>query len=545
MFRKLCFFVFLFCFKITFAGDFLPAWQAFAVEVKNYDSNYLAIDFNIAKDYDIYQDKIKITQISNSKTQLGAIKFPDPIVLNNDTGRYLVYENHVQLLVPLIDYTSDEVIKVKINYQGCKGLELCYPEQEITKEIKLNTDGVAATHQTSSNQLFNHNFIITLVLFLFAGILISFTPCVLPMLPIIFSIIIHKDTTHKKAILLAMSYVLGGATTYMLGGIVAAIFGSNFTLLLQSAWTSYITAGLFVLFAFAMFGWFNLQIPHNIQNKLNNFSSNVKSQSIIGVFIGGAIANLVLSPCITAPFAGALIYIAQSKDVLLGASALFMLGLGSGLPLVLLAVFGKKILPQTGNWMNVVKELLGFALLALAVYMLSKAVDWWIIQILILFMLVLFIGYMIVKLTKRYLLAIIIGVIVFVVGLVSGYYLQNKTDDATVQVYSLVVDNSTGLDKAITESTKPVILDFSASWCIACKEFEHNVLSDASVQEKLKNYTLIKVDITDQKSVEVKKLMQRYNVFAPPTLVFLDKNKQVVDSVVGNVSKEEFVKKLH
>lgn len=563
-------FVLVFMLKMVSASDYLPVWQAFQVRVEPSSQQFVWVKFTIASEYHIYQDKIKINSLADSSVKLGTAVLPDPVLLKSpDLGTFRVYENRADIQVPITNY-GDGTLKVKISYQGCKGLDLCFPEQQQVLEVNLNhTSGVATNNSvtasksisltdvlSSSNDssqltsLLNANWSLVIIGFFLLGLLIAFTPCVFPLLPILIGVISGAKISTQRSFWLALSYILGGAVTYAIAGVIAAGVGYSFASVLQSAWLSWVLVVLFAVLALSLFGLFELQLPLVVQNQLNKFISRRKSGSILGAFVIGGISNLVLSPCVTAPLAGALVYISTTGNKLLGGMALFALGFGSGVPLLLIAVFGKRLLPKTGAWMINVKKILAMLMLAMAMYMLSKVAPapisaigyllWLIVAV------ILVVNLVIKSRRRQHIFSAVLSC-----GLVIGYISYGgffKPQSAVQDIFTVVKTNAE-LDHALGQAQldkRPVLLDYYASWCVACKEMDLQTFSDPSIIHQLNRFKLIRVDVSDN-DAQAQLLQKRYQIIAPPSLVFIDSKGRALDNfkVTGFIASDKLGLNLH
>lgn len=528
------------------ASDFLPAWQAFQVSARAESSAAIWLNFNIADEYHIYQNKIKIIPEQASNVKLGEPVFPDPIILKDkDLGEFKVYEHKTSIRIPVAD-SGNGVLKLKVNYQGCKGLDLCYPEQSATLDIHLTNasgkvnnqqiDGPKLDNQSSGiftadsssekiTSYFQNSPIVVIASFFVLGLLIAFTPCVFPLLPVLAGVIAGNNISTKKSFFLAFSYIVGGAVSYSIGGVIAAVFGYNLSVFLQNTWVISVIAILFMTFALSLFGAFELQLPSGLQNKINSRLNKYNSHSFFGAFLIGAISTLILSPCVTAPLAGALVYISSTGNVWLGGSSLFAMGMGSGLPLMLIAVFGKKLLPKAGLWMLLIKRLLGMVMLLMAIYMLGRVIPEMYSHILYLIWsiaLIYIIAHGIhMKELLKYSLASVASILVLAITVNLGYFHHVEQDSRFT-----VIDNQTDLSHLLQSAEyqhQPVMLDFYANWCIACKEMDLKTFSDAKVNQLMSKFKLIRIDVS-KNNQSSQALLEKYKVLAPPSIVFLDRN---------------------
>ena len=582
MLKRILFLLFLMV-KLAFAADYLPSWQAFQVKLDSAgEKNALWVKFNIAPEYHLYQNKIKIQSASDSSVVLGDPVWPDPVLIKSpDLGTFKVYEGKVAIRVPILK-RGDGKLKAQINFQGCKGLDLCFPEQQVVQELDLDhpelatnntqaqlntskTNEASATGQSfwskafsgevdssTISALFAANQALVIAGFFMLGLLIAFTPCVFPLLPVLIGVISGQNVSTRRSFSLASSYILGGALTYAGAGVVAAGLGYSLSSFLQASWLSITLSILFFVFALSMFGAFNLQLPSGIQNKLNQVVNKRNQRSLLSAFIIGGVSNLILSPCVTAPLAGALIYISTTGDRVLGGSALFALGLGSGIPLLIIAVMGKKFLPKSGNWMIAVKYFLGYLMLLMAIYMLSKVVSSNISNGLLtalgLALCWQLISSWLAKIYQAPLKSIRVRAVGFIIASIAGTSVMLFSPQALVESRFQVVTSSSELQQALTQAeqqNKPVLLDYYASWCVACKEMDLRTFSDPAVAKLMDKYALIRIDVS-KNSTEIQSLQQRYKVLAPPSIVFLDNKGIQLNSynVTGFISSNQLISNL-
>ena len=415
-------------------------------------------------------------------------------------------------------------------------------------------------HQLA-DMLKQDSLIVTLIAFFIGGLLLSFTPCVFPMYPILTGIIVGqgKALTTKKAFTLSFFYVQGMAVTYTLLGIVVALAGAQFQAVFQHPFVLIALSVLFIFLALSMFGVFNLALPNSWQNKLNNLSNKQKGGSIAGVIMMGVISGLVASPCTTAPLTGALLYISQTGDVLLGASALYALSLGMGLPLLILGSSGGKLLPKAGAWMNIIKNIFGLLLLAVPIFLLERFIPEIASQALW--------AILVLSAASYFYVANINGknrgfwfgarsLIIFLmlfVGAKMAYQLVVPSKNTPVAESSTTqkiqhftqVETIAELQIAITQANsqgKTVMLDLYADWCIACKEFEKYTFSDNKVQHALANSVLLQIDLTDTGAKKNIELMEHFNVFGLPSILFFNlQGKELSQQrITGFMEADEF-----
>ena len=381
--KKFLFYVlFLFNLSSIFALDnnSVSSFEAFQVSVVPQSHEYVWVKFNIAPEYHLYQNKIAIINAEDSSVKLGTVVLPDPSIMTNDLNESInVYHNNLDIQIPILTYGNGD-LHIIVKYQGCKGASLCLPEAQLDQKINLTRGNIISNNivnttvnsNNSVNSYFTGSPIMVVIGFFLLGLLIAFTPCVFPLLPILFTIVSNNSVNLFRGFILAFSYILGGATVYALAGIIAVMLGTSLTIYLQTTWMNVAIAIIFIIFALSMYDLFEIKLPNAIQTKLGNKVNSMRGMSIFSTFIIGGISNLILSPCVTAPLASALLYISSTHNYILGASSLFALGFGSGVPLLIISLFGKKYLPKSGNWMIFTKRMLAIIMVAMAGYTLSK-----------------------------------------------------------------------------------------------------------------------------------------------------------------------------
>ena len=547
--------------------EFLKADDAFQFNF-NQTGNTVKISFDIAQGYYLYrhQFKFKAENATISEVTL-------PIGEDHEDEYFGIQKVFTDTLTFNVDALStQEAPTVTIRYQGCAEKGLCYAPTK--KTVYLNAF-VAEPTETKSKQhqladmLKQDSLWLTLVAFFIGGLLLSFTPCVFPMYPILTGIIVGQGNklTTKKAFTLSFFYVQGMAVTYTLLGIVVALAGAQFQAAFQHPIVLIGLSVLFIFLALSMFGLFNLALPSSWQNKLNDMSNDQKGGSILGVVMMGVISGLVASPCTTAPLTGALLYISQTGDIVLGASALYALSLGMGLPLLILGSSGGKLLPKAGAWMNIIKNIFGLLLLAVPIFLLERIVPVEVIQVLWVVLILTTATYFYVtnKTTTVGFWHGVRSLFIFLAlfyGAMQGYKLidnssgpvntipapssaekqvdTNNHDNTFVMVSSL-----SELEKTVKEANaanKTVMVDLYADWCIACKEFEHYTFSAPIVKDALKGTVLIQIDLTDTGSESSVELMDKFEVFGLPSILFFNTqgDELTQNRVTGFMDAEEF-----
>ena len=590
MMKKL--FIFLVCCLTAMAAQadlfnnktkFLPVDQAFQLDVQRSNTG-VSMQWQIAENYYLYQDKLAFSvngkPVENAPQFLSsAEQYEDPYF-----GLVTIFKHDLNLTLSLKDPQPQDLLEV--TYQGCaKGF--CYPPE--TKQFQLGdllsnvsagheAQNGAETHQTSQSAVENANVFSSqqnqlaeslsqskyaMLWFFVLGIGLAFTPCVLPMLPLLSAIVIggrKEETGNWRALALSFVYVQGMALTYTLLGLVVVLIGLPFQIALQSPYVLIGLSIVFVLLALSMFGVFTLQLPSSLQTKLTQFSQQQKSGAFFGVFVMGAIAGLVASPCTSAPLSGALLYVAQSGDFVIGALTLYLLALGMGLPLILITVFGNKILPKSGAWMENVKTAFGFVMLALPIFLISRIIpSMWEPRLWALLGVSFFIWLAIQMRSNG--IGLFFRIVFFVAAMVSAQPLQNwvwQENAATSQAAntqsavqnSLVFQQISNYDElqAVLKQhpNKIAMLDLYADWCVACKEFEHKTFADPQVQTALSDVLLLRVDMTNN-SESNRTLMKALAVTGLPTIIFFNQQGEEIQAqrITGFLPAEAFMATLN
>ena len=590
MMKKL--FIFLVCCLTAMAAQadlfnnktkFLPVDQAFQLDVQRSDTG-VSMQWQIAENYYLYQDKLAFSvngkPVENAPQFLSsAEQYEDPYF-----GLVTIFKHDLNLTLPLKDPQPQDLLEV--TYQGCaKGF--CYPPE--TKQFQLGDllsnvstghemQNSVETHPTSQSAVENANVFSSqqnqlaeslsqskyaMLWFFVLGIGLAFTPCVLPMLPLLSAIVIggrKEETGNWRALALSFVYVQGMALTYTLLGLVVVLIGLPFQIALQSPYVLIGLSVVFVLLALSMFGVFTLQLPSSLQTKLTQFSQQQKSGAFFGVFVMGAIAGLVASPCTSAPLSGALLYVAQSGDFVIGALTLYLLALGMGLPLILITVFGNKILPKSGAWMENVKTAFGFVMLALPIFLISRIIpSMWEPRLWALLGVSFFIW--LATQMRSNGIGLFFRIVFFVAAMVSAQPLQNwvwQDNAATSQAAntqsavqnSLVFQQISNYDELQTvlkqHPNKIAMLDLYADWCVACKEFEHKTFADSQVQTALSDVLLLRVDMTNN-SESNRTLMKALAVTGLPTIIFFNQQGEEIQAqrITGFLPAEAFMATLN
>ncbi|CNK53486.1 protein-disulfide reductase DsbD [Yersinia enterocolitica] len=512
---------------------FIPVDQAFAFDFRQ-QGDQLTLSWQIHPDYYLYRQQIKI--VPNNAT-LGAFTLPEGIAHHDEFyGEVAIFKQQLTLKIPITQ--AGEQASVSVTYQGCAEAGFCYPPE--TRVVPLSaitaSSSTATVTDTISPATNNATPVAAELPFsplwaLLIGIGIAFTPCVLPMYPLISAIILGREKPHsqRRILLLAIVYVQGMALTYTLLGLVVAAAGLQFQAALQHPYVLIGLSALFVLLALSMFGLYSLQLPSSLQTRLVQWSSSQRGGSLAGVFAMGALAGLICSPCTTAPLSAILLYIAQSGNMLAGGGTLYLYALGMGIPLVIVTLFGNKLLPRSGPWMQYVKEAFGFVILALPVFLLERVLgDVWGLRLWSLLAIAFFGWAFILSLKAHSGWARAFQLLLLAALLIAARPLQDWAFGSPTQQSEIKhlafkqVADLPQLQAALAQAKgKPVMLDLYADWCVACKEFEKYTFSDEQVQRQLADTVLLQADVTTN-SAEHAALLKELNVLGLPTILFFD-----------------------
>lgn len=557
----------------------LPPDQAFQVQAQVKQSNMVTVTWKIAPGYYLYQDKFAF-ELQDPNQHLAPIRMPPAKKhYQKMLGYYSAYENNVTIPLVFTGKGANPIQKLTVKYQGCSTFGFCYPP--FHKELEINfteksVKFIGADKQTESKTeekepsteqnkithlLIHGNFFWILLSFFGFGILLAFTPCVLPMIPILSSLIVgQKRLNTHKAFLLSLTYVLSVSVTYAMAGLLVSLMGNHLQAALQQPTIIILFSLLFVALSGSLFGFYEIQMPHRLQQYLHHKSNHHQSEgSLIGTAIMGLLSALIVSPCITPPLVGALAYISQTGDVLLGTLSLWMLGLGMGIPLLIVGTIGGKILPKAGPWMDTIKNLFGVLLLGVAITLVSRIIPdpvttllWGALCVIVA---IIFGAFRTTHGKFRTRLLKIIGIAIFTYGIVLaaqtipflkssfGGEIQSSAETQFTRVASFKA-----LGEALTAanaSNRPVMVDFSADWCTACKEMQHDTFTNPKVKSLMSRFVLLQVDVTAN-SEEDKKIEDYYNVIAPPTILFFNTKGEELEQlrVVGEQNAATFTKHL-
>lgn len=563
-------------------SEFLPVDQAFSYS-SELVGDQLQIQFDIADGYYLYLSRLSIKQDGESLP----LEFVQTPLDKEDEyfGQVQIFKHQLNLTTSTLSASP-----IKLTYQGCAEAGLCYPPQTRTLDLTnmsiapISDSTAQQTDATSVNSedvssitalLQSGSLVWQMLIFFALGVGLAFTPCVFPMIPILSSIIVGQgeSITTRKAFVMSLTYVVAMALAYATAGVLVGYFGAkaNIQLYLQSPWVLGSFAAVFVVLSLAMFGFYELQLPRALQDKLNNWNQKQQGGQLISVAIMGVLSALVVSPCVSAPLAGTLVYISTTGDALLGGAALLALGLGMGLPLILIGTGGSKFLPKAGMWMNAVKSVFGVALLGVAIWLLERIVP---ASVTMMLWATLLIGSGVYlgafehgtqgwgRLFKSFGLIMSFYGALLIIGAASGQTNPLQPLAHMGQMSSVAqaisrepasshdakrITTQTQFEQALLDANKAnqiAILDFYADWCIACKIMDSEIFSQADVQAKMSDVRFIQLDMTANTDDQLD-LLNHFGLFGPPGVLFFKDGKELTElRIVGEVDKSTFEQHL-
>ncbi len=559
-------------------SSLLPAEEAFVPQVFN-SENGLSVNFDVADGYYLYQSKLEFITTPNQLLQ--APQFSQGLEKEDEFfGKQLVYYNSAQINLPYQSQYSNPY-QLKIVYQGCADVGICYPPTEVMVDINglgLMTkaaapkgfdfkSGSSGSERPTNNSIpdkgqftlswdtLNAN----LLAFFLAGLGLSFTACMYPLLPIVSSIVVgDKKNSKSRAFALSMIYVQGLALTYTLVGVIAGLTGALLTVWLQQAWVVLSASALMIILSLGMFGVFTIQLPNRLQAYFQNQSSKLSGGKIASVFVMGMMSALIIGPCVAPPLAFALGYIGTTGDGTLGGLALYALALGTGAPLVIIGTFGAHFLPKAGHWMNGVKYFFGCILLAVAVYLATPFIPY-AAALIAYFLIILIPGlYLIYRRFKhqQHWIASILGI---ALSIFSVYFVTQGLRHETTALHHFLTlippseqqnghhrlhsteEINAAIDKAFQQDSNQVVLvDFYADWCVSCKEMEAKTLNQAEVQAVIDMDRFLTIDVTEN-NPDHQALLKEYGLFGPPGIFVLKADGSRSDPLLGYVPPKTFI----
>ena len=576
-------------------NELLEADKAFRPSAIAEDGNTLLVRWDIAPGYYLYKDKFSFGLSEADGISLGQVRLPEGKVKEDETfGRVEVFYDQVETRIPLLrDQLQASRIMLDLGYQGCADIGVCYPPQRTSLPIDLPAGSAGSSVASAvttppatpltqppvseqdrlASALAGGNTAWTILLFFVAGLLLAFTPCVFPMIPILSSIIVGQGEgiTTRRAFVLSLTYVLAMAATYTVAGVIAGLFGANLQATFQNPWILGSFAAVFVALSFAMFGFYELQLPSALQSRISQMSNSQKSGTLTGVAIMGLLSALIVGPCVGPPLMGALIYIGQTGDPWLGGTALFALSMGMGAPLIAIGTAGGKFLPRAGGWMDSVKAVFGVLMLAVAIWMLERILPASLIMAMWAMLLIVSAVYMggldairdgasgWQKLWKGLGLVLLIYGAMLLFGAAAG-----NTDPlqpvrgigagsggavaSQQQLDFKYIGSVSELEKELAQASangQPAMLNYTADWCVTCKELERYTYSDPQVIAALSNTVLLKVDVTANNKDD-QELLRRYRLIGPPALIFYNAQgeEQAPYRLVGFISAGDFIQHI-
>ena len=566
-------------------NEFLPVQEAFQFSFNPKESNQVELIWDIADGYYLYQHQFKVIDKSEQPSQIrfaplaqGKKKndpyFGEVVVYRDQFKAQLIYDDNLPI---------GTLIKAIVKFQGCADKGLCYPPQslpiditvtasssssQLSKEVENTLPAPSQTNQVIN--LIQYGDSLTIILTLFGlGLLLSLTPCVLPMVPIVSAIVVGSQKKPWQGVYYTVLYILAMASTYAALGALAGFFGTKYNIqaYLQSPIVLIISASIFSLLALAMFGLFEIKLPSRLQNKLENLSNTNTKNKSISVILTGIVATLIVSPCVSAPLAGIILYVSAQADPLYGAGLMFVLALGMAMPLLLVAFFGRKILPKAGEWLNDIKALMGFALLGVAIWLINR-LNLGHYELLLWSLFFSFLGaYFLMRyqLNKHNVVRLGLAIITLIIALIQAIGgasggrnameplshltsiqsgpkaesgILNFTDIYSLEGLNRIIDNN--------PDDKPIMLDFYADWCISCIIMEEEIFLAPDVIPLLNQFTLVRADVTDN-SAENKALLQAFSLYGPPSVLFFSSKGEHLKEIalIGEPSKKEVIERLN
>ena len=556
----------------------LPAEQAFKLSAILLDNNMLAVRWLVQPDYYLYKDKISF---SVDEASIENIKFPDATIKNDEFfGEVSVYNIPLEIQIELNNIQKDYVL-VTIKHQGCWEGGVCYPPQvdrlevslEGSKKAPIPSNEIVTIDENIVSEKFQQGGLALFIAAFLAGLALSWTPCVYPMVPILSGIIIgqKEKPSNLNALLMSITFVLSMSVAYGLIGASAGYFGAGINLqaIMQTPWVLFVFSCIFILLSLSMFGFYDIQLPSGVQTRLTSISNSQSGGSFVGVSIMGFLSALIVGPCVTPFLATALSYVIAGGSAAKGGASLFAMGLGMGVPLIIICGWGVNALPKAGPWMENVKRVFGFAMIAVALYLLDRIL--YPLLSLILWALLFTVAPIMLGVFKNIsrslslvgivfrlfsILFLVYGLMLWVLVAKGGGDIQQPLDaiiygdkiEASNTVTFQIIDDETQLDSLILKTKsnkKPLVLKFYAEWCIACKKLERVVFKDSTVNQSLKDSMTYTVDVTKNTQIN-QSILSRFSLVGPPAILFFKDGKEIRSQrIIGEVSAKELSNRLN
>ena len=556
----------------------LPADQAFKLSAILLDNNMLAVRWLVQPDYYLYKDKISF---SVDEASIENIRLPDATIKNDEFfGEVSVYNTPLEIQIELNNIQKDYVL-VTIKHQGCWEGGVCYPPQvdrlevslEGSKKAPIPSNEKVTIDENIVSEKFQQGGLALFIAAFLAGLALSWTPCVYPMVPILSGIIIgqKEKPSNLNALLMSITFVLSMSVAYGLIGASAGYFGAGINLqaIMQTPWVLFVFSCIFILLSLSMFGFYDIQLPSGIQTRLTSISNSQSGGSFVGVSIMGFLSALIVGPCVTPFLATALSYVIAGGSAAKGGASLFAMGLGMGVPLIIICGWGVNALPKAGPWMENVKRVFGFAMIAVALYLLDRIL--YPLLSLILWALLFTVAPIMLGVFKNIsrslslvgivfrlfsILFLVYGLMLWVLVAKGGGDIQQPLDaiiygdkiEASNTVTFQIIDDETQLDSLILKTKsnkKPLVLKFYAEWCIACKKLERVVFKDSTVNQSLKDSMTYTVDVTKNTQIN-QSILSRFSLVGPPAILFFKDGKEIRSQrIIGEVSAKELSNRLN
>jgi thiol:disulfide interchange protein DsbD len=556
----------------------LPADQAFKLSAILLDNNMLAVRWLVQPDYYLYKDKISF---SVDEASIENIRFPDATIKNDEFfGEVSVYNTPLEIQIELNNIQKDYVL-VTIKHQGCWEGGVCYPPQvdrlevslEGSKKAPIPSNEKVTIDENVVSEKFQQGGLALFIAAFLAGLALSWTPCVYPMVPILSGIIIgqKEKPSNLNALLMSITFVLSMSVAYGLIGASAGYFGAGINLqaIMQTPWVLFVFSCIFILLSLSMFGFYDIQLPSGIQTRLTSISNSQSGGSFVGVSIMGFLSALIVGPCVTPFLATALSYVIAGGSAAKGGASLFAMGLGMGVPLIIICGWGVNALPKAGPWMENVKRVFGFAMIAVALYLLDRIL--YPLLSLILWALLFTVAPIMLGVFKNLsrslslvgivfrlfsILFLVYGLMLWALVAKGGGDIQQPLDaiiygdkiEASDTVAFQIIDDETQLDSLILKTKsneKLLLLKFYAEWCIACKKLERIVFKDSTVNQSLEDVMTYTVDVTKNTQIN-QSILSRFSLVGPPAILFFKDGKEIRSQrIIGEVSANELSNRLN